>query len=104
MAWTGVPASTNAGGTNLALTVYFETSPDNGVTWDNASLSNIKLSSTTMDAATVGLSATNVVSDWFNLTGVTKLRIGRIVNPFLGVVSNPVVFISYPYPEPVSNP
>lgn len=106
LAVTGINASTNAGTTNSGLTVFFETSPDNGVTWDTAGQSTapIKLTMTTLDGATNQLSATNVVSDWFNLTGVTKIRQGRAINTLLGVVSNPLIIISYPYPEPVSNP
>lgn len=73
--------------TNGALTVYFTTSFDRSGTntFDTATLSNLKLSLTSL--------STNAsqVSDWFYLGGVSSIRIDRIENTFGVACSNIVV-------------
>lgn len=84
---TGTAATTNG-----SFKVFYEVSPDDGVSFSEAQFSLIKLTATT-------LGATNYTfSDWFQLTGVTQLRIGRIENNFVGPVSNLVFKIAQPIP------
>jgi hypothetical protein len=79
-----VRASGTAATTNGSLTVYFQGSLD-GVNYDTALLSPVKVSMTSLGAAT------NQVSDWFYLNGVQKLRVGAVANTFAGPVSNVTV-------------
>lgn len=101
LAATGIAATTNAPGTTNGFTVFFETSPDGGATYDSGQFSFVKLNMTTMGSAVAGPGTTNVISDWFNMAGVTRLRAGRIENQLLGAVSNITVIISYPFPQQV---
>lgn len=84
----GVAATTNG-----SLVVKFSTGDgDEGTTnqFDTAQNSNIKLTMSSLGGST------NVVSDWFVLSGVRYIRVGQIENTFNGACSNIVVRISYP--------
>ena len=90
-----VSASGIAATTNGLLTIYFSTASGNvGTTntFDDASTSLIKLSMTNIGANTMG------VSDWFELSGVKYIRVGRIENTQFGVVSNISINLSHASP------
>lgn len=84
----GIAATTNG-----LLTVKFSTASGTESStnaFDNASVSNIKLTATNIAANT-----SYTVSDWFELSGVRYLRVGQIENTQLGIVSNIAIRLSY---------
>lgn len=84
----GIAATTNG-----SLIVKFSTASGSGTTtnsFDTASLSNIKLTMSTLAGAT------NTVSDVFDLTGARYIRVGQIENTFQGIVSNITISVGYP--------
>ena len=84
-----------AGTTSGALTVKFSTASGLEATtnnFDSAQLSQIVLT-INADASTTN---TVTVSDWFNMTGVRYLRVGRIENTSGAAWSNITVRIGYP--------
>lgn len=85
-------ASGIAATTNGTFTVYFRTASGNGYTtnsFDTSSSSYIRLQFTTLGGST------NTVSDWFQLTGVRYIKVGRMENTFQGAVSNISLNLSY---------
>lgn len=85
----GTPATTNG-----IFIVKFQTSTSTNspAVWDTAATSYIKLSMTNMLSSV----ATNVVSDWFEFSGVKYVRIGQMENTHKGPVSNITVWIASP--------
>ena len=81
----GVAATTN--GSLIAFITTTQSDPGTN-NFDTATQSNIKLTLTAIGAST------NQVSDWFQLSGVTGIRVDRIENTFYGAVSNIAVSIS----------
>lgn len=77
----GSAATTNSTG---SIIVYISRSVD-GINYDTGSLSNLKLTMTSLG------NATNQVSELFYLYGVRSIRVSRIENPFLGPISNIVI-------------
>jgi hypothetical protein len=79
--------------TNGSLIVKFSTASGTGYNttnnYDTASLSNIKLTMSTLAGAT------NTISDQFDLSGVKYIRVGQIENTFTGPVSNIVIRVGY---------
>lgn len=96
---TGVNATTNG-----ALAIKFSVASGtpgglaSGATtneFDNAAVSNIKLTMSSMYSATNGLSTTNTVSDWFVIGGACWIRLGQVENTFAGPYSNLTIRIGY---------
>lgn len=85
-----VKASGGAATTNGTATWYFEVSPDNGSNFTSAAQSYIKLSTTSIGNTNV------TITDWFNLAGYNKIRLGRVETSFLGGISNTTITASWP--------
>jgi hypothetical protein len=89
----GNAATTNAGASTVSnLVVHLSTASGSGTTnvFDTGILSNAKITVPALG------SSTNVMSDWFQLSGVRYIRVGAIENNNIGSVSNLQVIISYP--------
>lgn len=89
----GYLATTNGVSATSNVVIRIVTASGNlGTTnaFDTASLSNIKLTLPNLS------SATNTVSDWFELRGARYWRIGAIENNTLGSVSNLQILVGYP--------
>jgi hypothetical protein len=78
---TGYAATTN-GSLIVSFSIY------NGTTWTDAANGNIKLTFSTLGAAT------STRFDWFEIPGATQIRVGGLNNSFVGNVSNISVRLS----------
>lgn len=89
--WLSATTYTNTGN----VTVYFTSSP-NGTLYDTALNSPIKLTLQMTNSSAANGPVTNTINDWFQLSGLTRLRVSRVENNTPTSLTNVNFTLSFP--------